>query len=240
MDVDLFQDIKIRKLIKYQQGDAVTVYTLLLCFIYKNGYYMLWDEELPFIISEQTGFKEAHINEVIKCCLALGLFSKSMFYEHKVLTSKGIQERYKKIRQLCRLSDDIPVYKLIDDTRTQKADVPATNIQKPTEDNTDTEAQWYTELLKDQLFLETAAMRYNVTIDEVTSGLANFRLDNTAKTKKHTDFTDFRRHAFDWLRYYLQNKAKETNNDTNRQKQQNRRGANEITATSPKDYTTTF
>lgn len=35
MDVDMFQDIKIRKLIKRQGGKAVVVYTLLLCFIYR-------------------------------------------------------------------------------------------------------------------------------------------------------------------------------------------------------------
>lgn len=40
-DVDFFQDIKIRKLIKYQRGKAVTVYALLLCLIYKNGYQSL-------------------------------------------------------------------------------------------------------------------------------------------------------------------------------------------------------
>ena len=63
-DIDLFQDIRIRKLIKYQSGKAVTVYALLLCIIYKDGYYMKWDKELPFIISEQTGFEEAYILEV--------------------------------------------------------------------------------------------------------------------------------------------------------------------------------
>lgn len=34
MDVDMFQDIKIRKLIKRQGGKNVAVYVLLLCFIY--------------------------------------------------------------------------------------------------------------------------------------------------------------------------------------------------------------
>ena len=96
MDVDLFQDIKIRKLIKYQGGKAFTVYALLLCLIYKSGYYMLWDSELPFIISEQTGFEEAYISEVIKNCVALGLLSKKMF-EKGILTSKGIQARYVEI-----------------------------------------------------------------------------------------------------------------------------------------------
>ena len=42
MDIDMFQDIRIRKLIKYQGGAAVSVYTLLLCLIYKDGYYMLF------------------------------------------------------------------------------------------------------------------------------------------------------------------------------------------------------
>ena len=93
-DVDLFQDIKIRKLIKFQGGKAISVYALLLCLIYKNGYYIRWDEELPFIVSEQTGFEEAYIQEVIKSCMKLGLFNRQIFESHGVLTSKGIQERY--------------------------------------------------------------------------------------------------------------------------------------------------
>ena len=39
-DIDFFQDIRIRKFIKRQGGKAVTVYALLLCLIYKNGYFM--------------------------------------------------------------------------------------------------------------------------------------------------------------------------------------------------------
>lgn len=97
MDVDFFQDIRIRKLIKYQGGKAVTVYALLLCIIYKQGYYMRWDEELPFIVSEQTGFEEAYIQEVFKCCMVVGLFSKELYDSDKVITSKGIQERWVKL-----------------------------------------------------------------------------------------------------------------------------------------------
>lgn len=106
-DIDFFQDLKIRKLIKYQGGKAVTVYALLLCNIYKQGYYMKWDEELPFIVSEQTGFEEAYIREVIKCCFVVGLFSKDLYESDNVLTSKGIQERYQKICVLCRRNNEI-------------------------------------------------------------------------------------------------------------------------------------
>lgn len=96
-DINFFQDIKIRKLIKYQSGKAITVYALLLCLIYKSGYYVRWNEELAFIISEQTGFEESYILEVIKCCMALGLLSKELYDKEKILTSKGIQKRWIKL-----------------------------------------------------------------------------------------------------------------------------------------------
>jgi hypothetical protein len=112
-DIDFFQDLRIRKLIKYQGGKAVTVYALLLCNIYKQGYYMRWDEELPFFVSEQTGFEEAYIREVIKCCLVIGLFSKELYDSEKILTSKGIQERYQKICDLCRRNNEIHEYNII-------------------------------------------------------------------------------------------------------------------------------
>lgn len=111
--VDTFSDIKIRKLIKYQGGKAVTVYALLLCLIYKRGYYMRWDEELPFIVSEQTGFEEAYIQEVINSCLSLGLFSKELYDSDKVLTSKGIQTRYAEAMNFFRRKTEISAFSLI-------------------------------------------------------------------------------------------------------------------------------
>lgn len=112
-DVDFFQDIRIRKLIKYQGGKAVTVYALLLCTIYKNGYYAEWDKELPFIISEQSGYTEAYIQEVIECCMNIGLLSKELFESEKVLTSKGIQERYRNICKESRRSGVIKEFNLL-------------------------------------------------------------------------------------------------------------------------------
>ncbi len=111
-DIDFFQDLRIRKLIKYQGGKAITVYALLLCLIYKDGYYIRWDEELPFIISEQTGYDEAYIREVIQCCLNIGLFAKELYKAEGVLTSKGIQVRYMNINRLCKRVATVTVYNL--------------------------------------------------------------------------------------------------------------------------------
>jgi hypothetical protein len=111
-DVDFFDDIKVRKLIKRQGGKAVAVYALLLCFIYKNGYYIGGDEELPFIISEKTGYDEVYIQEVIKSCISLGLFDKSL-YEKGIITSLGIQIRYLEVQKWNKRLGVISVYNLI-------------------------------------------------------------------------------------------------------------------------------
>lgn len=115
MDIDMFQDMRVRKLIKYQGGASVAVYTLLLCLIYKDGYYMRWDNELPFIVSEVTGLDENHISEVIKCCISIGLFDKKLFDKEKILTSRGIQQRYCNIKRLNKRLARIDEYKLIDE-----------------------------------------------------------------------------------------------------------------------------
>ena len=112
-DVDFFQDIKIRKLIRYQGSNAIAIYAFILCNIYKDGYYIRWDSDLPFIISEQTGYEESYIVEVINCCLDIGLFSKKLFDSERVITSFGIQDRYRKINDLCRRKSDISEYMLI-------------------------------------------------------------------------------------------------------------------------------
>lgn len=112
-DVTFFSDIKIRKLIKYQGGKSISIYACLLCNIYENGYYILWDEELPFIVSEITGFEEGYIHEVIKCCLKVDLFDSNIFEKEGVLTSHGIQERYDLICRQAKRKSEIKKFNLI-------------------------------------------------------------------------------------------------------------------------------
>jgi len=131
LDVDFFQDLKIRKLIKYQGSSAISIYTLILCNIYKDGYYIRWDNDLPFIISEQTGYEESYIVEVINCCLDIGLFSKNLFDSERVITSFGIQDRYRKINDLCRRKSDISEYMLIssEEKRISSEETPITSAK---------------------------------------------------------------------------------------------------------------
>lgn len=97
---------------------------------------MRWDEELPFIISEQTGFEEAYIQEVIKCCMVVGLISKELYDKEKVLTSKGIQERYQKICVDCRRVCEFSEYTLI-----SSEEININSEEKPINSETSTQSK---------------------------------------------------------------------------------------------------
>lgn len=109
-DVNFYQDIKIRKLIRHKGIQAVSVYHILLCQIYASGYYLQWDEDLPFIVSEISGLEEDTIQDIITYCITVGLFDKAVFEENHVLTSYSIQERYITFCTVAKrkLSDDTP------------------------------------------------------------------------------------------------------------------------------------
>ena len=126
VDVDIASDIKMRKLLKRCGGQAYTVYAFLLCLIYKNGYYIELDEDLPFILSEQTGYSEEYIGQVIDCCLDIDLFNKTLYASDKVITSRAIQERYSLIRRLTNVKNPIDEFSLIScqETPSQSAFLP--------------------------------------------------------------------------------------------------------------------
>ena len=113
VDVDIASDIKMRKLLKRCGGQAYTVYAFLLCLIYKNGYYIELDEDLPFILSEQAGYSEEYIGQVIDSCLDIDLFNKTLYASDKVITSRAIQERYSLIRRLTNVKNPIDEFSLI-------------------------------------------------------------------------------------------------------------------------------
>jgi hypothetical protein len=137
LDVDFYQDIRLRKLVRRQGCHGVAVYTLLLCYIYRDGYYMRWDDDLPFVCSEQLGeVDETRILSVINDCVEVGLFDADLYRTEHVLTSRGIQERYWQMCESTRRKNIIKEYCLVDlsgnnaDSRTINADLCSNNADK--------------------------------------------------------------------------------------------------------------
>ena len=95
-DVGFFSDVKIRKIIRGCGVSSTPILICLLCNVYKdNGYYILWDEDLPFVIADTVGVSEGAVKEVMLKALQVGFFDQSLYEKYQILTSKGIQSRFK-------------------------------------------------------------------------------------------------------------------------------------------------
>lgn len=94
-DVDFFSDEKIGAIsgefgIK---GDITVV--KLLCAIYRNGYFILWDEALKMkLLKDLPGISLELLERIVFRLVKWGFFAQDLFDLVKVLTSRGIQERY--------------------------------------------------------------------------------------------------------------------------------------------------
>lgn len=68
----------------------------LFQLIYSNGYYISWteDEESLFRDEEGFSFDDGFLSSIVEYCLNKKIFNNELFKKYKILTSKGIQERY--------------------------------------------------------------------------------------------------------------------------------------------------
>lgn len=95
MDVGFFTDVKIRKISRACGSQSTSILICLLCNIYKDeGYYILWDEDLPFVIADTVGVSEGAVKEVLIKSLQVGFFDQELYGKYKILTSSGIQKRF--------------------------------------------------------------------------------------------------------------------------------------------------
>lgn len=95
IDVGFFTDVKVRKISRACGASSTSILICLLCNIYKdNGYYILWDEDLPFVIADTVGVSEGAVKEVLLKALQVDFFSREKYEKHNILTSNGIQKRF--------------------------------------------------------------------------------------------------------------------------------------------------
>nr|WP_230319104.1 Lin1244/Lin1753 domain-containing protein [Enterococcus casseliflavus] len=95
MDVDFLSDLKVRRIIKACGKEAVHILVALLANIYRDeGYYVLWDDDLAFLVADEVGTKEGTVEELVRKAVQVKFFEKDIFDKYSVLTSKGIQNRY--------------------------------------------------------------------------------------------------------------------------------------------------
>lgn len=114
LDLNFFQDRKVRRLQRKCDADAPMVYIALLCTIYKEGYYVKWDEDFALDLADAIHKDEDYVNEVMNACFEVGLLSEEMFSENRILTSVGIQNQYNLIGEKSKRKSRVNEYSLLD------------------------------------------------------------------------------------------------------------------------------
>ena len=108
LDVNFFQDRKVRRISNRHHAAGIAALTSLLCLLYKEkGFYVAWNQDTLFDISQEVCCEEEEMQAIIDDCLSVGLFDTYIYKEYGILTSQAIQEQYHKI-----ITDSRRKYKL--------------------------------------------------------------------------------------------------------------------------------
>ena len=96
VDVDFFEDDKIKLLRAEFGAKGVYILMYLLCQIYKNGYYISWNDDKCLLVSDGAGCgcTPGFVQEFINGCFKRSFFDKGVFEMFGILTSRGIQRRF--------------------------------------------------------------------------------------------------------------------------------------------------
>jgi len=128
-DVDFFNDEKIeftsaRFGIK---GEIIAI--RLLCKIYRNGYYTDWNEDESTLLAKRAGdgITPSLVSEIVKELVKRGFFDESLLNRFKILTSKGIQNRYFEAAKRYKTIDVFSEFLLVDVSKMDNVNINAIN-----------------------------------------------------------------------------------------------------------------
>lgn len=109
-DTDFYTDEKIVDLMDRYGPLGVTVYDIILCLVYKNGYYLETPADrlaktIARIIGGRWIRKKDLVLQVIRGCAELGLIDKTLL-KQDVITSVGLQKRYAEVTVRNKVNKD--------------------------------------------------------------------------------------------------------------------------------------
>ena len=220
LDTNIFSDRKIRRLLKTFGSKGYTIYSCLLCEIFKDkGYYMQYDDGLAFDISDNIpGVTEQLVKDVIEFCFECGLLSKPIFQMNGVLTSAGIQKRYRKAKEGSRIVIVPEIWVIDQETPSFPAETPVnppettqSKVKKSKVNNNKEEGSYGQIILKpvndlkndclnDQAFLEYVCMQFHRSMDELPDLLNDYTRYLESLGTKVRSVLEYRNHFQNRLR----------------------------------------
>lgn len=257
-DTNFFSDVKIRKISRACGPNSISILICLLCNIYNDkGYYIVWDEDLPFVVADNVGTTEGAVIEVVKKAVQVNFFDKCMFEKYSILTSRGIQKRFKgavsrreKIEYVENylIPDDnnpisaykngISAYKSTQSKEKESKEDDITSqfppISPPIGETPLREIKAYV-LSCEQTWLDAIGMNRHLSPEKVGEWLDKFFAELEMNGETHKELKDFKKHFNNWLKIQLEHE-----NSGNRKNTGNSKALREKDTFAQKDYSGGF
>ena len=95
LDVGFLQNVKVRRIMRACGIQSIPVLISLLANTYREeGYFLRWDNDMPFLIADELGVSEGAVTAVVDKATQVGFFNANMYEKYGVLTSDGLQKRF--------------------------------------------------------------------------------------------------------------------------------------------------
>ena len=108
-DIDFFSDEKVVCVAGEYGAKGEAALIRLLCAIYRNGYFVEWTEMMRFkLAATMQGVSPGLIDQIVNSAVRWGMFDKTLFSSHRILTSRGIQRRYFEAVRLRKIPGTLP------------------------------------------------------------------------------------------------------------------------------------
>lgn len=94
-DVNMLTDDKVEYLVAKEGFIAYGVLNFLYDEIYKNGYYTKFEERQRFVYAKRMTISADLLTRIVDTCFEAEIFDRDIFTAYHILTSRGIQSRYR-------------------------------------------------------------------------------------------------------------------------------------------------
>lgn len=220
LDIDFFEDEKIGA-ISGEFGIKGEITAIkLLCAVYRNGYFAVWNEPLKIkLLKSLPGINAELLEQIVNRLVRWGFFDSSCFNSDKILTSEGIQKRYFQISKRRKLKEEYPYLLINVDNNPINVYNNQVNVYKSTQrkekkinnppiippyDFSDDGMRPIHEIKKtifesEQVWMETVAMNKRLKPNEIVSFINSFSSYLECTGEKMKSLKDFKSHFFRWL-----------------------------------------
>lgn len=107
LDTNMLSDRKIQRLVHRYGCKGICTYLTVLCEIYgERGYYIPYNDDFCFDIAFTLGLGEEEVKGIILYCVEVRLFDSELLECRQVLSSAGIQRRFREISKRCGVTID--------------------------------------------------------------------------------------------------------------------------------------